>query len=52
MLRPTAAKLPPGSVTVCQAGGVPAVASRVLRACGGATVTRPASSVAPTVTRV
>lgn len=30
---------------------VPAVASRVRRACGGATVTRPVSSIAQTVTR-
>lgn len=47
---PTAAKLPPGSATVCQVGGVLAVVSHVRRACGGATVTRPASSTAPTVT--
>lgn len=44
-----AAKLPLGSATVCQAGGVPAAVSPAQRACGGATVTRPVSSIVPTV---
>lgn len=47
----TAAKLPPGSATVCQAGGVLVAASRAQRACGDATAIRPASSTVPTVTR-
>lgn len=51
MFMPTAAKLPLGSATVGQVGGVLAVTSHVQRACGGATVTKPVSRVAPTVTR-
>lgn len=50
MFMPTAAKLPPGSATVCQVGGVLAAVSHVQRACGGATATTPVSSIAPTVT--
>lgn len=46
----TAAKQPAGSVAVCQGGGVLAVMSRVQRACGDATVTRPVTSIAPTAT--
>lgn len=45
-----AARRPAGSVTVCQGGGVLAAVSRAQRVCGDATVIRPASSIAPTVT--
>lgn len=48
MFMPMPAKLPLGSATVCQAGGVPAAVSHAQRASGGATVTRPVSSIALT----